>query len=94
VAEEIKTRWLEIARERFGDAVTTTANGRWALCSLNERGAVVSVYLLASETQAHAAALGVSRPKVVDLLPPVVPDLPDDWEDRARERKQRKSVVA
>ena len=80
--------WRERAVERFGTTVPISAHGRWALCTLDDAGVVKSVYLLETEAQARAAALGVNRPSIEDLAPKYVPDIKDDYEDRQWLKRQ------
>jgi hypothetical protein len=61
------SNWIQIARAKFGAAVPVTAQGRFALCSLDSSGRVSSVYLLETADGARSAALGVNRAKIVDL---------------------------
>ena len=63
------TTWLQLARERYGVAVSISSTGRFALCSLDERGTVRSVYLLDTAEHAERARLGVGKSRVEDLKP-------------------------
>jgi hypothetical protein len=80
------SNYLKIAHEVFPSAVRILGDGRWA-CSTAD-GSIV--YLAATEQQRSSICLGIESPKKVDLKYPTCPklDLPDDWEDRQRERRE------
>jgi hypothetical protein len=61
------TDFHKIAKTKFGAGVPITAQGRFALCSLDTSGQIRSVYLLETADGARSAALGIDRAKIVDL---------------------------
>jgi hypothetical protein len=77
--------YLDEAKKRWPTA-RIIGDGRFACCAQN--GALI--YLAMTEDQQRSIALGVDRPVLVDLKPKFVPDLPDDWEDRRRERHEKR----
>jgi hypothetical protein len=67
--------------------IPISSQGRWALASCDATGVVKSVYLLDTLENARRAALGVDRPRIVDLEKSATCPLPskqrkDDAEDR------------
>jgi len=77
--------YIDEARRRWPTA-RVLGEGRFACVALN--GALI--YLAMTEAQQRSIALGVDRPVLVDLKPKFVPDIADDWEDRQRERHEKR----
>lgn len=66
-------------------------DGRWAVVCSDGR----LVYLCADERQQKNVALGASGPTLVDLtvrdILTITESMPDDWEDRQYERRQKRA---
>jgi hypothetical protein len=85
--------WRTLALSAFGQDAEITAFGRWACAITGPKGNVLA-YLFYDEEKARSVALGWSNCRVVDLRPKFVPTIRDDWEDRARERREEKQSKA
>jgi len=78
--------FIDAAQERFPAVTRIIGSGRFAVAAQN--GLVV--YLSMTESQQHAIARGIDNPVFADLVPTPCPQLKDDWEDRQRERREKR----
>ena len=79
--------WYRSAALQLWPTAEIVSFGRWALVAKRD-GVVKCVYLFADREQA-AKSMAFCDSRIYDLDPPV-PEIADDWEDRARERRERK----
>lgn len=89
--EQPLVNWLERCKLHFGADFRAVGSGRWCVTTLEDRQ---RGWMFETLVEAKHVIVDPKRCKITDLADKTVwqklEALPDDWEDRQWERKQRK----